>query len=115
MGEWMGPYRGASESPNDDVREFAIRMAHAHNDNNHPTPWTDVPDGINRDEHCVFSDVDRINDWFQNFGHGLEDVGFMVVGYEVDESDVRMGNRQDVAVISDDKIVSIESPLGYIH
>lgn len=114
-GRWIGPYREGSQSYDDKVRALAHKMNNEHCNDTHPSPWTDVPGGINPDEFCVFSDAERVNDWFEFFGMDLEEAGYMVVSYDVPEENVRKGRYQDVAVVTDENIVAVDSPMGFIH
>jgi hypothetical protein len=111
-GAWEGPYRGYSDSA-EKIVKLRQRLSREHCGEEYPTPWTDVPGGIEYYEFCAFTSENQIENWFRNFGIDLEEAGYMVVIYETDK--VREGYRQAVSSATEDEIVDIVSPLGMIH
>ena len=113
-GKWIGPYNARTESRDEKVRAVSFRLSREHGNDEHPSPWEDVPGGINRKEVCLFTSIEQMEEWFQTFGFDLTEAGYKVLTYETD-AEIRHGRHQSVANVRNEEITSIESPLGYIE
>lgn len=112
-GSWSGPYRDGWNSSDEKVKAVSNRLCREHVDETHPTPWTDIFGGIEENEYCVLTSPDQVARWFENFGYDLDDAGYRVVVYDT-SSNVREGEYQAVAAVTDDEIIETWEPLGMI-
>lgn len=111
-----GPYTIDRPSANEHTEKLHGRLMREHSNAEHPTPFTDGDlFGIGAAEYCCFESIEKMASWFENFGYDLTAAGCVIMIMEADESDVRIGIKQAVVRQDGAKVISVESPLGYIE
>lgn len=111
-----GPYTIDRPLLNEHTEKLHGRLMREHSNMEHPTPYTDGDlGGISPSEYCCFESIEKMESWFENFGYDLTAAGCVIMIMEADESDVRIGIKQAVVRQDGAKVISVESPLGYIE
>lgn len=104
-GVHVGPYSGIENffsgiTTAFDLFVFSEAISAAHIDPYHPPPdWDDIYN-IHWSEYCGFSSLDDLFQWFDDYWvMKLSEHDFRVRVYEIDETFVREGRHQAVAML----------------
>lgn len=86
-----GPYASPETLPAY-VGDSLTPMFSAHCDRAHPTPYSDRSlRGIDGLERCGFDSREALYEWFDGFTEVLDECGFRLFAYDVDDEHARLG------------------------
>jgi|GEM_PF-3695731 len=89
-----GPYEASYNEMNKKCKKLAEKLDREFLVEQHPPPLTDGIRDYSVSHYCGFDSLDALLDWFEEWLEDLEECGYHVAIFEVEDSELLHGNKQ---------------------